>query len=164
MKPGVIVVMGVAGAGKTTVGSALASALGWRFEDADRYHPPANVAKMSAGIPLTDEDRVEWLAALRPLLDRAIADGVGLVLACSALREAYRETLGLGRPEIAVVHLTAPVAVLSARLSARAGHFMPVTLLDSQLQTLEPPCSALTLDATRPVAELVRTTRAAFGL
>lgn len=162
--PCVLVVMGVSGAGKSTVGSALAASLGWRFEDADSYHSPANVAKMAAGLALTDEDRAEWLVTLRPLVDRALADGAGLVLACSALRERYRAALGLDRSGVGLVHLVAPPDVLTARLMTRANHFMPAALLDSQLLTLEAPTHALALDATCPVTELVRAARNRLGL
>lgn len=160
----VLIVMGVSGAGKTTVGSALAAALGWRFEDADSYHSVANVAKMAAGVALTDEDRAEWLEVLRVLVGRALDDGAGLVLACSALRERYREVLGVGRDGVALVHLVAPIDVLGVRLTTRAAHFMPAALLDSQLSTLEHPRGALDLDATAPVPELVREVRRRLDL
>lgn len=156
----VIIVMGVSGAGKSTFGAALAASLGWRFEDADLHHSPANRAKMAAGVALTDDDRAEWLAALGTLVDHALRDEAGLVLACSALRERYRATLGVGRPGVALVHLTAPPDVLSVRLTARTDHFMPPSLLDSQLLTLEAPHDALELQTTVPVPDLVRKTRA----
>lgn len=156
----VIIVMGVSGAGKSTFGSALAASLGWRFEDADHHHSPANRAKMAAGVALTDEDRGPWLAALARLVDQALRDEAGLVLACSALRERYRDVLGVGRPGVALVHLTAPPDVLSVRLTTRAEHFMPASLLDSQLHTLEPPRGALELVTTTPIPELVRKARA----
>lgn len=156
----VIIVMGVCGAGKSTFGSALAASLGWRFEDADDHHSPENRDKMAAGVALTDEDREPWLAALARLVDQALRDEAGLVLACSALREQYRARLGVGRPGVALIHLTAPPDVLSVRLTTRAGHFMPASLLDSQLRTLEPPHAALELVTTVPVPELVRKARA----
>ncbi|NLE86424.1 MAG: gluconokinase [Myxococcales bacterium] len=163
-RPRVVIVMGVSGVGKTTLGSALAAALGWRFEDADTYHSPANIAKMAAGVALTDDDRAEWLEILAELIARAVQDGGGLVLACSALRESYRTALGVGREGVALVHLTAPPDVLGARLTRRAEHFMPPALLDSQLLTLEPPQGALVLDATKPVPELVRSIRRHWDL
>jgi gluconokinase len=160
--PSVIVVMGVAGAGKTALGRALAASVGFRFEDADTHHPEANVRKMAAGVPLDDDDRAPWLACLSELISRAIADGAGLVLACSALKAKYRAALGVELPEVRLVHLTAPREVLAHRLQNRAGHFMPASLLDSQLDTLEAPADALTLDSTQPVADLVRDARAAL--
>ncbi|HOU91085.1 MAG TPA: gluconokinase [Polyangiaceae bacterium] len=161
----ILVVMGVAGAGKTTVGRAVATALGVPFLDADAFHPPANVAKMAAGSPLDDADRAPWLRALAEALAAAERAG-GAVLACSALKESYRLTLaaGLQRPP-RWVHLSAPREVLAARLSRRQGHFMPAALLDSQLDTLEPPGDALPIDATRPpraiCAEILAALRAA---
>ncbi len=160
--PSVIVVMGVAGAGKTALGRALAASLGFRFEDADTHHPEANVRKMSAGVPLDDADRAPWLARLAELVSGAIEDGAGLVLACSALKAKYRTVLGVDLPEVRLVHLTAPRNVLAQRLEKRAGHFMPASLLDSQFDTLEVPANALTLDSTRPLADLVHDARTAF--
>jgi gluconokinase len=150
--------MGVAGAGKTTVGRALAGARGWHFHDADDLHPPANVARMRAGIPLTDEDRAPWLAALRALIARHLAAGTPMVLACSALRESYRAALlpdGVAAHAVLFVQLDLPPALARARLAARPGHYMPPSMVDSQFATLEEPAHALRLDASRPVAELV---------
>jgi gluconokinase len=132
-----IVVMGVAGAGKTLVGRALAERLGWRFVDGDDHHPEANRAKMAAGTPLTDDDRWPWLDRLRALLDAAMAEGT--VLACSALKGSYRARLGAGDPRVAFLFLDGDPAVIAARLEARRGHYMPPTLLASQLATLETP-------------------------
>ena len=149
--------MGVSGSGKTTVGRALAARLGWAFADADDYHSAEALATMGRGGALTDADRAPWLARLGALVGAHLG-GPGLVLACSALRAAYREALGAADPRVAVVWLDAPAAVLAARLGARlAAHGdNPVgpSLLPSQLATLEPPAAALRLDATRPVADL----------
>lgn len=159
-----VVVMGVAGSGKTTVGAALAERLGWRFVDADDHHPPANIDKMRRGIPLDDDDRGPWLATLNHLLrthqasSPAGAGAGGVVLACSALTRAYRDRLTAGVEDTTVVYLRAEPDVLAARLRARPGHFMPADLLASQLATLEEPLAddALCLDAGRPVAALVQ--------
>jgi gluconokinase len=165
----VIVVMGVSGVGKTTFGRALADALAYRFEDADAYHPPANVAKMAAGVPLDDADRKPWLERLAALARESLdAPGdspqTGLVLACSALKAGYRGILGLGKKSTALVHLVAPLDVLTMRLEQRAGHFMKASLLDSQLATLEaPPRDCITLDATRRIDELVDASLHALG-
>jgi gluconokinase len=130
-----IVVMGVSGAGKSTVGSALAQLLDVPFVDADSLHPPANVAKMAAGTALTDDDRWPWL----DLVGRALADAAetGLVVACSALRRAYRDAIGAAAPGVRFVHLVVPRTVLGDRVASRPGHFMPASLVDSQLETLE---------------------------
>lgn len=128
--------MGVSGAGKTTVGIALAERLGLRFVDADDLHPAANVEKMAAGIPLDDADRWPWLAAVGGAL--ADADEPGLVIACSALKRAYRDVIRARAADVRFVHLTAPVQVLRDRLGHREEHFMPASLLDSQLAILEP--------------------------
>jgi gluconokinase len=138
-----VVVMGVAGAGKTVIGSALAAALGWRFEDGDDYHPARNKAKMAAGTPLNDDDRWPWLDVLRARLGAAVAGGEGLVLACSALKASYRTRLGEGDPALAFLFLDGDRDLIAARLAARKGHYMPPALLDSQLATLEPPRDAL---------------------
>jgi len=150
-----VVVMGVAGVGKTSVGQALADALDWRFEDGDDYHPAANRAKMAAGTPLTDDDRWPWLARLRALLDERIASGEGLVLACSALRRAYRERLGEGDPRLAFLFLDGERDVIAARLAERSGHYMPAALLDSQLATLERPEGAVRIAVDAALDQVV---------
>jgi gluconokinase len=133
----IIIVMGVSGSGKTTVGIALGTALGWPFVDGDTLHPAANVAKMAAGHPLTDADRAPWLAAIAGLMDKWAAAGGDGVIACSALRRAYRDVLR--RDGARFVFLDVDRSLLAARLAHRHGHFMPAALLDSQLATLEPP-------------------------
>lgn len=130
----VIVVMGVAGSGKTTVAVQLADRLGWTFAEADDFHPPANVAKMASGIPLTDDDRWPWLADIAEWIETAPGDAV---ITCSALRRRYREVLGAGAARVRYVHLDGTVDQLTRRLSSRVGHFMPVSMLESQLATLE---------------------------
>ena len=151
----VVLIMGVAGAGKTTLGQALASELGWAFEDADAYHSAASERKMAAGQGLTDTDRAPWLDALAALVRERVEDGPPTVLACSALKAAYRARLGADRPEVEVVWLDVPAAVLRERLAARRGHPVGPSLLPSQLSTLEPPADAVRVDATRPLDHLV---------
>ncbi|WP_077963465.1 gluconokinase [Ensifer adhaerens] len=133
-----IVVMGVSGSGKTTVGEALAARLGWRFVEGDSFHPPENVAKMSAGIPLDDNDREPWLRTLAAEIAKDEAAGRPSVVGCSALKRAYRDTLRTGAPRVRFVHVHGDRAVLADRLSHRAGHFFPASLLDTQLAALEP--------------------------
>jgi len=165
--PRVIVVMGVAGAGKTLVGSALAQALGWTFYDADDFHSPENVAKMHRGIGLTDADRAPWLATLRDVIDRVIRDGRNAVLACSALKESYRQVLTPGNaPDgtVRFVYLDVPADVLRERLEHRQHHYAPPELLDSQLATLEPPRDAIQVDGTLPPGDVVAAVRAALRL
>ncbi|MBE0548078.1 MAG: gluconokinase [Rubrivivax sp.] len=151
-RPGVpvtIVVMGVSGCGKSTVGCALAAALGLPFIEGDELHPPRNVALMAAGTPLTDEDRLDWLQAVAAALAGA-ADS-GAVVACSALKRRYRDMLRSGAPALRLVHLTGEPALLAERLQRRSGHYMPASLLQSQLDILEPPQAdeaAITLDVT----------------
>jgi gluconokinase len=168
----VIVVMGPAGAGKTTVGRALATTLGWTFADADDFHPPANVARMRAGQPLGDAERAPWLAALAAQVARWVQDGHDAVLACSALRRAYRRTLvpAGGAAAVRLVHLDVPRAELARRLAARPGHFFAPSLLDSQLDALEPPASTgaepapvLAVDGTRSPGEIVAAIRRALA-
>ena len=135
----ILIVAGVAGSGKTTVGALLAGRLRWRFADADTFHPEANVAKMRAGIPLTDADRQPWLHAITAWMDERIAAGQSGVITCSALKRTYRDELLTGRPTATMVFLQVSRAVLERRLLSRPGHFFPQKLLDSQLNALEPP-------------------------
>lgn len=160
----VVIVMGVSGAGKTTVGYMLAEALGWRFLDADDLHPESNLAKMAKGVPLTDEDRMPWLWMLSGLIGAALQQGDDLVLACSALKESYRKTLEVDPARVRFVFLDAPREVLARRLSERRGHFMPASMLDSQLATLEIPASALRVDVSPPVRDVVASIRQALGV
>lgn len=140
----VIVVMGVSGVGKTTVGQLLATTQGWQFIDADDLHPEANRQKMANGQPLTDADRWPWLALVREQISRALAQNRSLVLACSALRAEYRDYLTVDQ-QVHFVHLVGDPALIQARLQQRSNHFMPSSLLASQLATLEMPSNALTL-------------------
>jgi gluconokinase len=131
--------MGVSGSGKSTIADKLAERLGWTFEDGDRFHPASNVAKMSAGHPLTDEDRWPWLRAIADEIDRVCRAGEHAVIACSALKRAYRDVLVHGRNDVRIVFLSGTQPLIAGRLAARKGHFMPPGLLDSQFRTLEPP-------------------------
>jgi len=137
--PFALVVMGVSGSGKSTIAEQLAARLGWRYVDGDLFHPPANVAKMSAGHPLNDEDRWPWLRAIAAEIDRLAAAGERAVVACSALKRAYRDILVHGRDDVRIVFLDGTKDLIAKRLAARKGHFMPPGLLDSQFRTLEPP-------------------------
>jgi len=161
----VVVIMGVAGSGKTTVGVALAAALGWRFVDADDHHPPANVAKMARGEPLDDADRWPWLDELRAVIEGALAGGGGLVLACSALKASYRHRLaGSDAGRVRFAYLAGTPELFRARLAHRTGHFMKPAMLDSQLATLEVPTDAITVDAAQPVEAIVSRILAAPGI
>ena len=150
----IVLLMGVSGAGKTTVGTMLASQLGWEFADGDDYHPAANVEKMRNGIPLTDADREPWLESLRSLMVTWIAAGKSAVLACSALKQAYRDRLTVG--VVRVVYLKADRELLRERLLLRRGHYMKEGMLESQIATLEEPADAIVLDAGSPVEDIVR--------
>lgn len=156
--------MGVSGVGKTTVGQRLARELGWRFMDADDLHPLENVDKMRAGIPLEDEDRRPWLLAIRARLLHLQAEGTDAVLACSALKQAYRDVLLDGTGDVRVVDLEAPPETIRQRLQQREGHFMHPALLDSQLRTREPPDTGVVVDASRSPAEIVASIRAALDV
>ncbi len=151
----VVIVMGPAGAGKSTVGRALAADLGWTFVDADDLHAAASIDKMRRGHGLSDDERWPWLRRVKARVDGLRASGVDVVLACSALRREYRSYLGAEGGDVAVVFLNGAPALLASRLTRRTGHFAAAGLLDSQLGTLEPPADALTLDASLPVAQLV---------
>ncbi|WP_229519076.1 gluconokinase [Massilia rhizosphaerae] len=160
------VVMGVCGCGKSTIAAALAQALGARFVEGDAYHPAANVVKMSAGVPLTDDDRAEWLKTLAGEIAAARERGAGIVVSCSALKQRYRDLLRQADPNLRFAHLTGPRNTIAARMQTRIGHYMPITLLDSQLRDLEPlqPGEAgITLDITRPPETLVASIIASTG-
>lgn len=137
-----VLVMGVSGAGKSTVGTLLAARLDVAFADADSFHPPANIAKMSRGEPLTDDDRWPWLDAIGGWVDARGAAGAGGVVTCSALKRIYRARLRAGRPALRLLHLVGDPALIGARQAARAGHFMPPSLMASQFATLETPEAA----------------------
>jgi gluconokinase len=133
------VVMGVCGSGKSLIGTLLAQNIGIEFVEGDTYHSPENVARMSAGTPLTDDDRRAWLSAIAMRLDASRSAGLGLVVSCSALKRSYRDVLRAGRDDVQFVYLEGTRALLEQRLAGRRGHFMPSSLLDSQLAILEPP-------------------------
>jgi gluconokinase len=160
------VVMGVAGCGKTLVGSALAQTLGWTYVEGDLLHPPANVQRMASGLPLTDEHRWGWLDAIGQEIAHSQQHGAGAVAACSALKRAYRDRLRRYSRRLLFVYLEIDRETAAERVAARKGHFMPASLVDSQFAALEPPGRgemAVTLDARRPVAELVGEAAAALG-
>ncbi len=137
--PCALVVMGVSGSGKSTIADRLAERLKWTYEDGDRFHPASNVAKMSAGQPLTDEDRWPWLQAIADEIDRVCKASERAVIACSALKRAYRDILVHGRDDVRIIYLKGTQQLIASRLSLRKGHFMPPGLLASQFKTLEPP-------------------------
>lgn len=156
----VIVLMGVSGSGKTTVGKILAERLGWTFVEADDYHPAANVAKMRAGTPLNDADRAPWLAALRDRMDEALAKGENVVLACSALKHDYQHYLAQHDPEhVKYVYLHGSEELIRERIAARKGHFMNPNLLHSQFETLEPPEHALQVEVSGTPEEIAQEIR-----
>jgi gluconokinase len=159
----VILLMGVAGSGKTTVGLALAGALQWRFVDADDFHSPANIAKMQAGTPLQDADRAPWLASLHDAIAGWLHEGSNVILACSALKQTYREELLAGQG-VKLVYLRGSQDLIAKRLSERHGHYMNPELLASQFATLEEPRDALVIDVGTTVARVVGNLREALGL
>jgi len=169
MPPTVIVLIGPVGAGKSTAGRSLADALGWRYVDADAFHSPENLERLARGEALSDADRAPWIAALRREVEVAVAREEPMVLACSALRRAYREALvpDTVRQHVCIVYLRVSAAELARRLRTRVGHFAPVDLLESQLETLEEPDpdeGVITLDGERPVPELVQRIRRSCGV
>lgn len=162
MKPSaatVVVLMGVSGAGKTTVGEALSARLRWRFVDADALHPPENVRKMAAGKTLTDADRAPWLEKVAAVIRDALATGSPLVVACSALKARYRQVLGVDDPRVRLVSLEGDPALLASRLNQRTHAFMPPSLLASQLAAFEPPEHVLRIDVSQSVQAIVEAIR-----
>lgn len=160
----IVVLMGVSGAGKTTVGELLAEDLGWSFYEGDDFHPQANVEKMSQGIPLTDRDRQDWLDRLRALIDRLLASGQSAVLACSALKSSYRRQLGQGHGGVRFVYLRGRFGLIEERLAAREDHFMPEELLEDQFETLEEPEEVLTVPVNQPPERIVHQIEQELGL
>ena len=165
--PCALIVMGVSGSGKSTIAENLAKRLGWTYEDGDKFHPASNVAKMSAGHPLTDEDRWPWLQAIADEVDRVCKAGERVVIACSALKRSYRDVLVHGRRDVRIVYLNGTQGLIADRLAQRKGHFMPPGLLASQFKTLEPPSAdenpvIVSIDAS--VGEIVDDTVSQMGL
>lgn len=161
----IVILMGVTGTGKTTVGHELAKETGWEFADADDFHSAANRAKMHSGIPLTDEDRAPWLRSLQEQIVAWADQGANAILACSALKVSYRATLTDGVPGNLVhfVYLTGPAALIRERLNARVGHYMSPSLLPSQMAALEPPPDAIVVSIAQPVAVMARQIQQAVG-
>jgi len=157
----VIILMGVTGSGKTTAGRKLAESLGWKYFDADDFHSAANVAKMKNGVPLNDEDRKPWLESLQRLIQERLANDQPAVLACSALKESYRDVLIIDE-RVKLVYLKGDYDLIKARLSARSNHYMNPALLESQFQTLEEPIGALCIDIQSSPGEIVAIIRTQF--
>jgi gluconokinase len=149
-----LIVMGVAGSGKTTIGKGLAERLGCRFYDGDDFHPPANVAKMAAGIPLTNKDRAAWLGALAALIQRDVRRGECGVLACSALKERYRKVLRVDASKVKFVYLKGSYDLILSRMQNRTNHYMKPTMLQSQFEALEEPSDALIVDIAKTPGEI----------
>jgi carbohydrate kinase (thermoresistant glucokinase family) len=160
----VVIVMGVSGCGKTTVGKGLAAALQWEFLEADDFHPASNVAKMSAGVPLTDADRAPWLSAVHEAVVACSERGARVVVACSALKESYRLVLAPDPAGTRFAFLRGDYSLIKERLGGRTGHFMKESLLRSQFEALEAPAYALTLDAAEDAATLVNKVREVLGI
>ena len=150
------IMTGVSGSGKTRVGKSLAEHLGWDFYDADDFHPPANVEKMSNGMPLDDSDRIPWLASLHDLISSSLKDNQPGVLACSALKERYRQLLLEGNAGVQIVYLKGNYELIWSRMTRRKNHYMKADMLKSQFDALEEPAEALTVDISLPVEEIVQ--------
>jgi gluconokinase len=160
----ILVLMGVSGSGKTTIGSLLARALKWRFYEGDDLHSAANRSKMSHGIPLTDADRLPWLHRIRRLIERCLAEGVDAVIACSALKRSYREVIVSDAKQVRVVYLKGSPNLIKARLGERTGHFMPSSLLPSQFEALEEPRDVITIDVSDTPAHIVDAIRKSLAI
>jgi gluconokinase len=160
----IIVLMGVSGSGKTTVGRMLADHLGWEFDDGDALHPAANRDKMSRGVPLTDADRAPWLRRVRRLIESRTQRQINAIVACSALKRAYRDTIVVDPAQVRVVYLKGSQELIARRLAARVGHFMPPSLLPSQFEALEEPSGATTVDISGTPEQTVNAIIAALGL
>jgi len=159
----VVILMGVTGSGKTTVGKLLSKDLGWRYFDADDFHPPANVEKMRSGVPLDDADRAPWLESLRKLIRNCLNQSENAVLACSALKESYRGFLLIDE-NVRLIYLKGDYALIQERLSKRSGHYMDPKLLDSQFDTLEEPEGDVEIDVSLSPDEIVKIIRSHLGL
>jgi len=159
----IVIIMGTTGAGKTTIGTILATQLDWQFADADTFHPPANIEKMSHGIPLTDADRAPWLETMRKSILEWIAAGKNAVLACSALKRAYRDELRPS-PEVKIVYLKGDYALFAERIRHRQGHFAGEQILAGQFADLEEPTDAITIDAAHSPEEIVAEIRKRLAL
>jgi carbohydrate kinase (thermoresistant glucokinase family) len=162
--PQAVLLMGVAGSGKTTIGLKLASDLGWSFRDADDFHPPGNVAKMSAGVPLTDADREPWLAAIRTYITDALNRGENVIVTCSALKESYRKAAMPDGNQVKLVHLAGDYNLILERINQRQGHFMKPEMLKSQIATLEKPSHALEIDVAKTPDAIVTEIRRELGI
>jgi gluconokinase len=160
----VIVVMGVSGAGKTTIGKMLAEQLGWEFHDADDLHSPANKNKMARGIALTDADRAPWLASIRELIANSLTRNLNVVLACSALKQSYRDEIVVDPARVKIVFLKGSPELIASRIAHRANHFMNKDLLGSQFDTLEEPRDAIVVDIAPPPETIVANIRKQLGL
>jgi gluconokinase len=159
----ILVIMGVSGSGKSTIAEGLRRKLGWQYQEGDGLHPSSNVAKMSAGTPLTDEDRLPWLGKIAERIDQWRAQGISGIVTCSALKRSYRDIIAGGRPDVLIVYPKGSQELIAGRMAKRKGHFMPASLLESQFRILEEPSpdeNAMTVDIDQPpdaiVAEIVR--------
>lgn len=152
----VILIMGVSGSGKTTIGESLASELNWKFKDADEFHPAANIEKMRQGIPLNDDDRRPWLQALRQAIDEALQTNVNLILACSALKAAYRQVLGEPSDQVKFVYLKGSFELIEQRLQQRQGHYMKANLLLTQFDALKEPTDAIAVEIDQSSSAIVQ--------
>lgn len=160
----ILILMGVAGSGKTTIGQLLAQELCWPFYDGDDFHPSANIDKMSRGVALTDDDRVAWLVSLRQLIERLLSERQSAIIACSALKQSYRQDLKEKDDKVQFVYLKGDRDLMLQRLEQRSGHFMKVNLLASQFETLEEPKGVLTVDAACTPQAIISSIRGSFNL